>query len=96
MRSVYLAFYDVAEPKRLRRMFRTMKGFGDPLQYSVFLCVLSREEKVLLLSEIKDVINQREDRFMLACMGPENGRGLEMIESLGTTTSLQKRHCVIV
>ena len=96
MRSVYLAFYDVAEPKRLRRMFRTMKGYGDPLQYSVFICVLSPEEKLVLVSKAKDVINQREDRFMLARIGPEEGKGKEALEFLGTTLSVQRRHCVVV
>jgi CRISPR-associated protein Cas2 len=96
MRSVYLAFYDISDPGRLRRMFKTMKGFGDPLQYSVFMCVLSREEKVVMLSKVMDVINQREDKFMLAGIGPEDGRGREALEIFGETTSVEKRHCVII
>ena len=42
-----LVCYDVREPKRLRQTYRTMLGYGDPLQYSVFvsntrcLCVIS-------------------------------------------------------
>ena len=33
----YLVTYDIADPKRLSRLFRFMKKQGVPLQYSVFL-----------------------------------------------------------
>jgi hypothetical protein len=60
------------------------------------MCVLSREEKVVMLSKVMDVINQREDKFMLAGIGPEDGRGREALEIFGETTSVEKRHCVII
>jgi CRISPR-associated endonuclease Cas2 len=41
MRTCYLVAYDIADPKRLQRVHRTMRGYGDPLQYSVFRCILS-------------------------------------------------------
>lgn len=48
MRNVYLVCYDVADDKRLRKTYKKMCGFGDPLQYSVFRCELSAVEKQLL------------------------------------------------
>jgi CRISPR-associated protein Cas2 len=45
MRNVYLVCYDVADDKRLRKTYKTMCGFGDPLQYSVFRCELSAVER---------------------------------------------------
>jgi CRISPR-associated protein Cas2 len=33
-----LVCYDICEPKRLRRVHKVMKGFGEPWQYSVFFC----------------------------------------------------------
>lgn len=96
MRRMYIACYDVSDPGRLRRMFKTMKGFGDPLQYSVFLCVLSKEEKVVMLSRVREIMNTHEDRFMLAALGPEEGRGAEALEYYGTATPVEKRRCVIV
>jgi CRISPR-associated endonuclease Cas2 len=38
MRSTYLVCYDVADDKRLRKVFKTMRDFGDHLQYSIFEC----------------------------------------------------------
>lgn len=76
-------------------MFKTMRGFGDPLQYSVFLCVLSLSEKVVMLSRVKDVMNQKEDKFMLANIGPETGRGSEAFEFIGMPSPVSQRNCII-
>lgn len=83
MRSRYVVCYDIADPKRWRRVYRIMRGFGDPLQYSVFRCDLSPTERILLLMAVTEVINQREDRVMLVDVGPVDGRGQACIEALG-------------
>ena len=31
MRQTYIVAYDVCDPKRLRKVFRTMRGWGDHL-----------------------------------------------------------------
>jgi len=38
----YLVCYDIAHPKRLRRVARTLESFGTRLQYSVFECPLDQ------------------------------------------------------
>ena len=38
MRASYLVCYDIADDKRLRKVFKLMRGFGDHLQFSVFEC----------------------------------------------------------
>ena len=83
MRNRYLVCYDVSEPKRLRRTFKKMNGFGDPVQYSVFLCDLSPKERVLLEEALTDVINMKEDRVMIVNLGPVDGRGEGSIATLG-------------
>jgi CRISPR-associated protein Cas2 len=83
MRTCYIVAYDIAEPKRLRRVHRTMRGYGDPLQYSVFRCVLSPSERVLLLEALTPLLNHREDQVMLVNLGPADGRAHLSIETLG-------------
>jgi CRISPR-associated protein Cas2 len=83
MRTSYIVSYDIADDKRLRRVHRTMRGFGEPLQYSVFRCVLSPSERVLLMEALTPLINHREDQVMLINLGPADGRGAECIETLG-------------
>ncbi len=97
MRNRYIVSYDIADPKRLRRVHRTMRGFGDPLQYSVFRCDLSPSERVLLLEALTPLLHHREDQVMLINLGPTDGRGQETIETLGRAlTSEPERLAVIV
>lgn len=83
MRIRYIVTYDISDPKRLRRIFRTMKGYGDPLQYSVFQCDLSASERVLMIDALSGIINHREDQVMLINIGPAENRGRQSIETLG-------------
>ena len=83
MRKRYIVCYDISDPKRLRRVHRTMKGYGDPLQYSVFRCDLSARQRILLLEALTQIIHHRDDQVMLIDLGPADGRGAETIETLG-------------
>lgn len=87
----YLVCYDIADPKRLRRMFKKMKGFGEALQYSVFVCDLSPVQRVRLEEVILEIINQREDRVVIVDVGPAGGRGSESIQQIGRSTVLPGR-----
>lgn len=83
MRNVFLVCYDVAEAKRLRKTHKTMCGFGDPLQYSIFRCELSPIERQKLQSALWEILNWREDRVMLVNLGPAGARGDECLEFWG-------------
>lgn len=83
MRNVYLVCYDVADDKRLRKTYKKMRGFGDPLQYSVFRCELSPTEKQRLKEALWDILNWNQDRVMLLDLGPAGARGDECVEYWG-------------
>lgn len=83
MRSRYLVTYDICEPKRLRRVYATMRGFGAHMQYSVFRCDLSRREKIEMIAALEEIIHHTQDQVLLVDLGPPNGRGATCIESLG-------------
>jgi len=59
-----------------------MRGFGDALQYSVFLCDLSPSERIILLEKLTPLINHHEDQVMLVNLGPADGQSGERIETL--------------
>ena len=61
MRTTYLVCYDIADDKRLRRVFKVCKNYGDHLQFSVFECDLNPAEKANLDQELETVINHTED-----------------------------------
>ena len=96
MRHVYLIAYDIADPKRWRTVHRLMLGAGDPLQYSVFRCELSRVERILLLERLTPVINHKEDRIMVVDLGPRD-TVLEPVEFFGASPlTMPERGPVIV
>ena len=60
-----LAMYDIADPKRLKKVEKSMKYFGVRVQKSVFECSL----KECLIEEMKRVVskimNTEEDSFRI-------------------------------
>jgi CRISPR-associated protein Cas2 len=84
MRNVYLVAYDVADPKRLRKVYKKMCGHGDPLQYSVFRCELSPVERLRLQEDLWPILNLEHDRVMLVDLGPVGARGNDCFEFWGT------------
>ena len=97
MRSRYLVCYDIADPKRLTRVHKTMRGFGEWLQLSVFACDLTAQRRVEMLAAISTLINTREDRVMIIDLGPAEARGAGAIQYLGIGPRLRelKRNVVV-
>ena len=83
VRNRLIVCYDVREPKRLRRVHRTMLGYGDPLQYSVFICDLSQSERLLMEESLRVVIHLPEDYVHIVDLGPVGGRASTRIRTLG-------------
>ena len=97
MRHGYLVAYDVADPKRLRRVHKKLLGFGDPLQYSVFRCDLSDVERTKLREELVRLIHHTEDRVLIVDIGPVSGRAGIAFEYLGVQQDVNaEREAVIV
>ncbi len=96
MRNRFIVTYDVSDPKRLRRTFKKMNGFGTHLQYSVFSCDLSRKERVLLEEALTEVIDLREDRVLIIDTGPIGGRGGKTLSTLGRQMKPVEREVAII
>jgi CRISPR-associated protein Cas2 len=87
MRGFYLACYDIRDDKRLYRVHKKMMGFGDPLQYSVFICRLTKKEKLVMVEEIREIMDEGEDSFVLVFLGPDNREARERFEFYGVRSS---------
>lgn len=96
MRQVYLVSYDIADAKRLRRVFKLLKGFGDPIQYSVFRCALTAASHVKLLERLTEEIHHREDQVVLIDLGPEGGREQDAFTTLGKPMRSNERKPTII
>ena len=68
----WLVTYDIADPRRLVRLFRFLKKQGVPVQYSVFLVDASAAKMGSLMLQIAKMINANADDVR-AYRLPENG-----------------------
>lgn len=96
MRTTYIVTYDVSDPKRLRRVFQAMRGFGDHLQLSVFRCELTTTELILMRARLAREIDAQEDQVLIIDLGPATGRAREAIATIGRPYTHAERHAIIV
>jgi CRISPR-associated protein Cas2 len=87
-RTRYLLAYDIREPRRLRRVHRLAKDFGEPLQYSLFVCDLTRVELSRLKGQLYDAMKTTEDSVSIFDLGPPASRGVHCIEFIGRRRDL--------
>lgn len=95
MRTTYLVCYDVANDKRLRRVFKACKSFGDHLQFSVFECDLNPAEKIELEQTLGAIIKHDEDQVIFVTLGPAEGRGDRVISALGLPYTRIEAPCFV-
>jgi CRISPR-associated protein Cas2 len=62
---IYLVCYDICEPKRLKRVAKTLERFGIRIQYSFFQVDAPNEVVVKMKNEVLEIIDKSEDRFFI-------------------------------
>jgi CRISPR-associated protein Cas2 len=96
MRTTFIVTYDIADEKRLRRVFKACKNFGNHLQFSVFECDLSPSERVQMESELKALIHHADDQVLFIALGPAETRGSRVISALGKSYTKFDAACYVV
>lgn len=98
MRRRYLVTYDISDPRRLRKVFKKMCGFGEHLQLSVFLCSLAEIDLARMFGELGDLIHHEEDQVLTIDLGPDPGFGSpkKRIRSIGRAFVPRERSAVII
>ncbi len=82
-RQCYLITYDISSPARLRRVYQTLLGYGEHVQFSVFRCDLTGVRLVELRMALREIIHHDEDQVLFIRLGPSSERTLERFEVLG-------------
>jgi CRISPR-associated protein Cas2 len=95
MRTTYLVCYDISNDKRLRRVFKICKNFGNHLQYSVFECDLTQSEKTDMESQLNDTIEQTADQVLFIRLGPAESRANRVINALGSPYTTFDAPCYV-
>jgi CRISPR-associated protein Cas2 len=92
---LYIVAYDISNPKRWRKVFKTMNGFGEWLQFSVFQCLLSDKRRVEMEAALNEVIHHQEDQIIVLDIGLADQKRVVM-STIGKPASLVKRESIII
>ena len=95
MRQAFIVSYDISHPKRLRQVFKVMRGYGDHLQLSVFRCELNERELVELRAKLTVIIQNDQDQVLFVNIGPAEGRARDAIRALGRAYTHPERHALV-
>lgn len=79
---LYIVVYDIADSKRWRKVYKTVRSFGQWVQLSVFQCILSNRQLLRLEHALEECIKHGEDHVLIADIGPANRVALRF-KSLG-------------
>mgnify|MGYP001105375358 FL=1 len=96
MRRCYLVCYDIRDPKRLRRVHKVLKGYGEAWQFSVYFCVLKDIDRVRLQTDLEEQMNQKEDQAMILDLGPNEKEAREAATVIGQPLPEQDSGIVVV
>ena len=96
MRRVCIVSYDISHPRRWRRVYRTMRGFGQHLQLSVFTCDLTAAQRITMIAALQKAIDREEDQVLLIDLGPSQAQPIHQIEALGRPLTVRDRGPVVL
>jgi CRISPR-associated protein Cas2 len=68
-RTLYVVAYDIPSDRRRRKVHKTLCGFGQWTQYSLFECYLTKKERLTLGGRLDRLLEPEEDsvRFYPLC-----------------------------
>jgi len=62
---LYLIAYDISNDKRRSKIHKTLCGFGQWTQYSLFECFLNEKELVMLHGRLNQILKPDEDNVRI-------------------------------
>ncbi|MDB4957257.1 MAG: CRISPR-associated protein Cas2 [Myxococcales bacterium] len=96
MRNRYIVTYDISDDDRRNKVFTTLRGRGDHIQYSVFRCDLSDSERIAMIATLHPLIEHREDQILLIDLGPVDGRAASCVNAVGRPYLAPERTVVVI
>jgi CRISPR-associated protein Cas2 len=86
-----LITYDIRDAKRVQRVYKTMRSYGEHIQYSVFLCEFTPELEHTVRIALNKIIDPYQDQVLFIPI-----RGRIFIEALGIPFREPDVDCILV
>jgi CRISPR-associated protein Cas2 len=96
MRHLYIVTYDISDRLRWAKVYKTMRGFGEHLQLSVFQCDLRPEQKLRMKAALSEIIHHEQDQVVFVDLGPTEGREVKEIEAIGRPMEVVGREPMVI
>ena len=96
MRRAFLICYDICDDRRLRRVFKICKGYGEHWQFSIFFAVLKPIDRVRLQSELEEEMNLAEDQCLIIDLGENIDQARDRAAVIGVPLGEQPRVMVVI
>lgn len=61
----YLVCYDIRCPKRWRKAYKLIEGYGERLQYSIFRCWLSQRTREKMRWQLEKILTKEDDLILI-------------------------------
>ena len=87
--------YDVHDPQRLAQIYKKMNGYGEPVQYSVFVCDLNDKEILIMKNDLSNILNLAEDRILMINIGSVD-KSNDRIFTMGMSLETQKEASIVI
>lgn len=62
---LYVIAYDIPNDKRRTKIHKTLCGFGEWTQYSLFECFLNAKDLIQLQAKLDDILKPAEDSIRI-------------------------------
>ena len=85
--------YDISNDKRRTKLHKTLKNYGSPVQYSVFECLLEKDELKKMKKDVNKVLRPKSDhlRYYIICDACK-----KKIEIIGRSEVLDEKALIVV
>ncbi len=85
-RRLFLILYDIAAPRRRRKVFALLQAAGAWTQYSAFFCRLGPAAMAALEAKLRKTLDATTDRLLIADLGDAD-RAQARIRAVGAAAA---------
>ncbi len=91
----YLVAYDITDDDRRMSVLNYLRGWGDHIQYSVFVCDLSATSLAIVKARLSDLVKHDEDQVLLFDLGLADGRKNDSVVAVGLPYTRQRPDTIV-
>ncbi|MCC5633229.1 CRISPR-associated endonuclease Cas2 [Nostoc sphaeroides CHAB 2801] len=94
IRNCYIICYDIRCPKRWRKAYKLLEGYGERIQYSIFRCVMNQRDREKLRWEL-EMILAKEDCILFVRLSDRCVQDIPKYNRPGTWENTDKPFLII-